>query len=377
MIGSNIVTTTVLIVAAISISVVCMLMVSSSSSSTSSFMDPSHGRRISDAATLTLSPQDAITANVNDNNSSNAYANATTTFTTYILDASSNTSTTTTTISTSNANAGSESIPVNDSNNSTITTTVVDHGLFDATSAYNYIDSRVTKESSESFMIVDIEAMMDDTVPVEVPTKKPTRSPTRKPGSPTRRPTARPTSSSNPACVSFSTYDAIDADIANIKNNIADAKSRSHFLGGIVRLAAHDFMDYDRNTPSNPMGPDGCFDVTHASNNGLSSIWCSTCQLTLLHKQKYSHISKADFWIASANAVIRQTSVNNALNLRSTFKWGRKDASSCSGSGNRLPTPTGCTSVESVFLTRMGLSWRDAAVLMGGHTLGRGESTVS
>ena len=375
MIGSNIVTTTVLIVAAISISVVCMLMVSSSSSSTSSFMDPSHGRRISDAATLTLSPQDTITANAT--NSSSANANATTTFTAYILDASSNSSTTTTTISTSNANAGSESITINDSNNATITTTVVDHGLFNTSSAYNYIDSRATKESSESFMIDDIEAMMDDTVPVEVPTKKPTRSPTRKPGSPTRRPTARPTSSSNPACVSFSTYDAIDADIANIKNNIADAKSRSHFLGGIVRLAAHDFMDYDRNTPSNPMGPDGCFDVTHASNNGLSSIWCSTCQLTLLHKQKYSHISKADFWIASANAVIRQTSVNNALNLRSTFKWGRKDASSCSGSGNRLPTPTGCTSVESVFLTRMGLSWRDAAVLMGGHTLGRGESTVS
>ncbi|KAL7432080.1 hypothetical protein ACHAXH_003840 [Discostella pseudostelligera] len=253
-----------------------------------------------------------------------------------------------------------------------------EEGLFDTSSAADYnIENRAMRAEDQSFVIDDDDVFLDDTI-IEVtytstppPTKRPTRRPTR---SPTRRPT---TTTSNPACVTLSTYDAIDADIANLKNNIADAKSRSHFLGGIVRLAAHDFMDYDRNTPSNPMGPDGCFDVSHASNNGLSSIWCSTCPLTLLHKQKYSQISKADFWIAAANAVIRQTSVNNALNLRSTFRWGRKDASSCSGSGTRLPTPTGCTSVQNTFLTRMGLSWRDTAVLMGGHTLGRGDSSFS
>ena len=95
------------------------------------------------------------------------------------------------------------------------------------------------------------------------------------------------------------------------------------------------------------------------------------------YQQKYSHISKADFWIASANAAIRQTSVNNALDLKSTFKWGRKDAASCAGSGTRLPAPSGCTSVQDAFLTRMGLGWRDAAVLMGAHTLGRGDIDVS
>ena len=252
-----------------------------------------------------------------------------------------------------------------------------DEDLLDTSSATDYnIENRAMRAEDRNFVIDDDDLFLDDTI-IEVtytstppPTKRPTRRPTR---SPTRRPT---TTTANPACVTLSTYDAIDADIAQLKNNIADAKSRSHFLGGIVRLAAHDFMDYDRNTPSNPMGPDGCFDVSHASNNGLSSIWCSTCPLTLLHKQKYSQISKADFWIAAANAVIRQTSVNNALNLRSTFRWGRKDATSCSGSGTRLPTPTGCTSVQNTFLTRMGLTWRDAAVLMGGHTLGRGDSSV-
>ena len=253
-----------------------------------------------------------------------------------------------------------------------------------------------TSEIKASGFMLDDEVMMDDNLQIEVaavtpppsrsptrmptrqptrtPTRTPTRSPTRKPSNPTRKPTAKPTMDSG--CVSFSTYDAIDNDIAALKNNIADAKSRSHFLGGIVRLAAHDFMDYNKNDSSNPMGPDGCFDAEHAANNGLPSIWCTNCPLTLLYQQKYSHISKADFWIASANAVIRQTSVNNALDLKSTFKWGRKDAALCAGSGTRLPTTSGCTSVENVFLTRMGLGWRDAAVLMGAHTLGRGNSAV-
>ena len=305
-----------------------------------------------------------------DHNISNA-----TTTTDYIFDTPIHNSLTTT--SSSTPNVISETTITG---NSATRKTAVAQGLFNTTSATNFFESR----ASQGFTLDDDKLMLDDFLPIQTttttppPTRKPTRSPTRKPATPTRRPTRKPSAnpSSNTACVSFSTYDAIDVDIANLKNNIADAKSRSHFLGGIVRLAAHDFMDYDRNTPSNPMGPDGCFDVTHASNKGLPTIWCSTCPLTLLHKQKYSHISKADFWVAAANAVIRQTSVNNALNLRSTFKWGRKDAASCSGSGTRLPTPTGCTSVESVFLTRMGLTWRDAAVLMGGHTLGRGESTV-
>jgi len=149
-------------------------------------------------------------------------------------------------------------------------------------------------------------------------------------------------------------------------------------LGGIVRLAAHDFMDYDRRDENNPMGPDGCFDASHDGNAGLpEDIWCSTCALTLLYEEKYPHISRADFWVASANAVIRQTSVGNALDLRSTFTWGRQDRDTCPGQGERLPTPAGCGQVEQVFLTRMGLDWRDAVALMGAHTLGRGDERVS
>lgn len=139
-------------------------------------------------------------------------------------------------------------------------------------------------------------------------------------------------------------------------------------------------MDFDRNDSKNPMGPDGCFDPFHPANAGLpDDLWCEGCLLTNLYASKYSErqISRADFWIACANAVIRQTSVNNGLDLRDTFEWGRVDANSCSGQGNRLPSPRGCSQTEDVFLTRMGLTWTDATALMGAHTIGRGDTGFS
>ena len=199
-----------------------------------------------------------------------------------------------------------------------------------------------------------------------------TTAATRPTPRPSRPPTARQTT-----CFTIDTYDAIDSDIERLANEINNIAQRSHFLGGIVRLAAHDFMDFDRRDAQNPMGPDGCFDAAHSGNSGLpEDIWCADCTLTQLHEEKYSHISRADFWIAAANAVTRQTSVNNALDLRDTFVWGRRDADSCAGQGERLPTPGGCADVQDVFLTKMGLSWTDAAALMGAHSLGRGDRQV-
>ena len=185
-------------------------------------------------------------------------------------------------------------------------------------------------------------------------------------------------SSSRSSCFSIDTYKSIDNDIAKIKNTIQDDKKRSHFLGGIVRLAAHDFMDYNQHANvDNRMGADGCYDKRHPSNAGLQTIWCQDCPLKMLYTKKYSHLSRADFWIASANAVIRQTSIDNALDMRDTFRWGRKDADSCQGSGARLPQASGCDEVEGVFLNRMGLRWVDAVALLGAHTLGRAENEVS
>ncbi|KAL7434966.1 hypothetical protein ACHAXM_004382 [Skeletonema potamos] len=193
---------------------------------------------------------------------------------------------------------------------------------------------------------------------------------------PTQKPSMRPTPQQRKGCITNSIYDEIDTDIEQLKNGILDDETRAHFLGGIVRLSAHDFMDYDRFNETHQMGPDGCFDPFHPANAGLpDDLWCDGCLLTNLYNEKYAErqISRADFWIACANAVIRQTSVNNGLDLRDTFEWGREDSNSCQGSGSRLPSPRACSQVEDVFLTRMGLTWTDATALMGAHTLGRGD----
>ena len=119
----------------------------------------------------------------------------------------------------------------------------------------------------------------------------PTQSPST---SPSTSPTASPSTSSQPTpafidprCFTVATYNSIDRDVARIAENIESLVERSHFFGGIVRLVAHDFMDYD--PTSTPMyGPDGCFDRSHGTNSGLpEDIWCDDCPLTRVYNQKY------------------------------------------------------------------------------------------
>lgn len=136
-------------------------------------------------------------------------------------------------------------------------------------------------------------------------------------------------------------------------------------------------MDYDQNSDVS-MGMDGCIDWNHEVNKGLETIWCNSCPLTKLYRRKYSYISKADFWVISANAVVRQLSKNQSLDLVNSFLWGRKDADSCQGSGDRIPLGTGtCRDVEDTMLEAMGLEWRDAVALLGAHTIGKGHTSFS
>jgi hypothetical protein len=174
-------------------------------------------------------------------------------------------------------------------------------------------------------------------------------------------------------CMTEDTYDSIFSEVEGISAAFGeDNIARGHFLGGIVRLAAHDFMDYDQSDTVAPMGADGCIDWQHKANTGLDTIWCEGCSLKQVYDDKYFDImSRADFWVASANAVIKLSS-NGELDLKDTFMWGRADADQCPDSGLRLPEAQQCSEVQEVFLNRLGLSWTDAVALIGGHTLGRG-----
>ena len=110
----------------------------------------------------------------------------------------------------------------------------------------------------------------------------------------------------------------------------------------------------------------------HEVNKGLwGSVWCDdgSCELTNIYNRSYSHLSRADFWIAAANAVIRQLSVDQSLDLVDTFLWGREDTDSCEGQGDRIPTGSGCREVQDILLDAMDLTWKDAVALLGAHTM--------
>ncbi len=104
--------------------------------------------------------------------------------------------------------------------------------------------------------------------PTNLPTPGPSHSPTANPSkapspNPTPRPTTatpsmkplnivelsideaiRPTAPQRKGCITNSIYDEIDRDIEQLKNGISDDKTKSHFLGGIVRQVSQFFVDF-------------------------------------------------------------------------------------------------------------------------------------
>mmetsp|Transcript_33438 Transcript_33438/g.50441 ORF Transcript_33438/g.50441 Transcript_33438/m.50441 type:complete len:451 (-) Transcript_33438:167-1519(-) len=176
-------------------------------------------------------------------------------------------------------------------------------------------------------------------------------------------------------CVTQSVYDDILTNVAEMGSAIQDDGERGHFWGAIVRLAAHDFMDFDRNFSGDErLGSDGCLEFDNDANAGLDDIWCDSCAFKQLYDTSYaSFMSRADFWVAAANGVIAETS--DGLDL--PFRWGRVDRNVCSLSSGRLPEASGCNEVEETFIDRMGVTWRDAVALIGAHTLGRGHTRFS
>ena len=110
-----------------------------------------------------------------------------------------------------------------------------------------YFSTSCAHLSFTSFNVQQIQLVCDELLQASVPITQPftpvtTTTVTTTPA-PTASPTTEaPTSTSAPTsqCFSTSTYDGIDADIATLKESIPDSIERSHFLGGIVRLAAHD-----------------------------------------------------------------------------------------------------------------------------------------
>lgn len=113
-------------------------------------------------------------------------------------------------------------------------------------------------------------------------------------------------------------------------------------------------------------------DLTQADNGGLAEIidtvdtmWAPFCDL----------ISKADFWALAGKVAVEVTAT---VDYEVPFRFGRRTADNCSYEGGRLPNAQlGIEEIERVFVTQMGLTVRDAAALLGAHTLGRMEARNS
>jgi len=180
-------------------------------------------------------------------------------------------------------------------------------------------------------------------------------------------------------------YDAMVATIRGIYGGLdttctANFCPQADWAGCVLRVAGHDLMDY----ANGEGGSDGCMDLSDPDNMGLpeclhmgeefgSSIFDA-------YKMHCSEVSLADFIVIAAEAVMTFSrekvtegdSSRGSLDFRSSFRFGRTTATSCTFAEGRLPNPeNSCTAVETTFVNRMGLSWREATALMGVHTIGR------
>ncbi|KAK1749297.1 heme-dependent peroxidase [Skeletonema marinoi] len=178
-----------------------------------------------------------------------------------------------------------------------------------------------------------------------------------------------------PGCVSREELINLEFEVEDLLDNLMNPFEKSFHLGGIIRLVAHDFMDFDMHA-SNQMGADGCLNWDHKNNRGLREIWHPGTPWYDLKQTKHPNMSNPDFWIACAMLVIKLAS-GGKHDMVHTFLWGRQEASSCSGSGDRLPKGESCKDNQEVFIDRMGLTWKDATALLGAHTVGRGQNELS
>lgn len=182
------------------------------------------------------------------------------------------------------------------------------------------------------------------------------------------------------------TYDRIKSGIMGLYDKLSPVCDTNNceqgdFAGCVLRMTGHDFMDFDDGVH----GADGCVDFDDPDNTGLKACLAGEGEfqkgatLSDVYKDYCKEVSLADFFVIAAEAVMVRTrpdynpttKTSPTLNFRDSFKFGRETTTTC-GDEAALPNPEdGCGAVDTVFVKRLGLSWRRAAALMGVHTLGR------
>lgn len=189
--------------------------------------------------------------------------------------------------------------------------------------------------------------------------------------------------------MTYEQYDNVTARVQQMYNDLPTTCNATYcpqadWAGCVLRIAGHDFMDYEETTSGEDEGgSDGCIDFHDGDNAGLAEC-IHTGEFGFSLDDAYTEfcytISLADFFVIAAEAVMDisrkhvtdEDSNRSAMDFRSAFRFGRTTAKSCEFAEGRLPNPeNSCTDVEESFVTRMGLSWEQSAALSAVHTLGR------
>jgi hypothetical protein len=192
-------------------------------------------------------------------------------------------------------------------------------------------------------------------------------------------------------CMTKDTYDSIVSDVGvaleSVKTNLEDCWAgncpETDWAGCVLRMAGHDFMDYDAGKDTG--GSDGCTDMNHEDNKGLKECLIDgeyDQNLVDIYEKYCVTVSLADFLVIAAEGVILHTRENvlmddpmaPKIDLKNNgpFMFGRQTSHECPGSAECLPNPErGCMAVEDTFVSNMGLTWRQSAALMGVHSLGQ------
>lgn len=185
-------------------------------------------------------------------------------------------------------------------------------------------------------------------------------------------------------------YDSITLKVQGLYQSLpstctATECPQADWAGCVLRMAGHDFMDYK----DGEGGADGCVDLTDADNSGLAECLHAGefgISIADAYEDFCESVSLADFLVIAAEAVMTasrehvtaEDSSRSTIDFKSQFKFGRTTATTCDFAHGRLPNPeNSCSAVKETFVDSMGLTWAQAAALMGVHTLGRAQVSNS
>jgi hypothetical protein len=184
------------------------------------------------------------------------------------------------------------------------------------------------------------------------------------------------------------TYDEISNAVKQLVDMLPSecnnsACPRGEFAGCVVRMAGHDFMDFNGDDFG---GSDGCVDFADPDNAGLKPCLVdgeNGQHLNDAFKLFSDEVSLADFLVIAAEAVMHRQRGNltPGIDFASGFTWGRVTRTECAVNTSKqqmLPNPDdSCAANEKTFVDNLKLTWRETAALMGVHTLGRARAVHS